>query len=113
MQLRVFNYNTHEKVHSWDAHSDYIRCIAVHPTLPYVLSGSDDMTIRLWDWDKNWKCMQVGYFIYWRSWRRSHLNIIGVLALKWYLNFFQTSYSFRHCIIDLRGTHSLYHDRYH
>ena len=59
MQLRVFNYNTHEKVHSWDAHSDYIRCIAVHPTLPYVLSGSDDMTIRLWDWDKNWKCMQV------------------------------------------------------
>jgi len=63
MQLRVFNYNTHEKVHSWDAHSDYIRCIAVHPTLPYVLSGSDDMTIRLWDWDKNWKCIQVRWFI--------------------------------------------------
>jgi coatomer subunit beta' len=59
MQLRVFNYNTHEKVHSWDAHSDYIRCIAVHPTLPYVLSGSDDMTIRLWDWEKGWKCIQV------------------------------------------------------
>ncbi|KAG0290943.1 Coatomer subunit beta', partial [Dissophora globulifera] len=59
MQLRVFNYNTHEKVHSWDAHSDYVRCIAVHPTQPYVLSGSDDMTIRLWDWEKNWKCMQT------------------------------------------------------
>lgn len=59
MQLRVFNYNTHEKVHSWDAHSDYVRCIAVHPTQPYVLSGSDDMTIRLWDWEKNWKCIQV------------------------------------------------------
>lgn len=59
MQLRVFNYNTHEKVHSWDAHSDYVRCLAVHPTQPYVLSGSDDMTIRLWDWEKNWKCIQV------------------------------------------------------
>ncbi|KAF9426090.1 hypothetical protein BGZ94_006955 [Podila epigama] len=59
MQLRVFNYNTHEKVHSWDAHSDYIRCIAVHPTQPYVLSGSDDMTIRLWDWEKGWKCIQT------------------------------------------------------
>lgn len=61
MQLRVFNYNTHEKVHSWDAHSDYIRCIGVHPTQPYVLTGSDDMTIRLWDWEKNWKCLQVQY----------------------------------------------------
>jgi len=59
MQLRVFNYNTHEKIHSWDAHSDYVRCVAVHPTQPYVLSGSDDMTIRLWDWEKNWKLVQV------------------------------------------------------
>jgi len=28
------------------------RCIAVHPTLPYILTSSDDMTIKLWDWDK-------------------------------------------------------------
>lgn len=63
-QLRVFNYNTHEKVHSWDGHSDFIRCLAVHPTQPYVLSGSDDMTIRLWDWEKSWKCMQVSQDIF-------------------------------------------------
>ena len=54
MQIRVFNYNTLEKVHTVEAHSDYIRCIAVHPTQPYILSSSDDMTIKLWDWDKKW-----------------------------------------------------------
>ncbi|KAJ1840989.1 Coatomer subunit beta', partial [Coemansia sp. RSA 486] len=34
MQLSVYNYNTHERVTAFDAHRDYIRCIAVHPTLP-------------------------------------------------------------------------------
>jgi len=41
-------------VKEWDGHVDYIRCLAVHPSLPYVLSSSDDMNIKLWDWDKNW-----------------------------------------------------------
>ena len=27
--------------------------------MPYVLSASDDMTIKLFDWDKNWDCTQV------------------------------------------------------
>jgi len=40
MQIRVFNYNTLEKVHSYEAHSDYLRCIAVHPTQPLVLTSS-------------------------------------------------------------------------
>lgn len=35
------------------------RCLAVHPTQPLVITGSDDMTIKLWDWEKGWKCMQV------------------------------------------------------
>ena len=38
----------------FEAHSDYIRCIAVHGSQPLLLSSSDDMTIRLWDWDKGW-----------------------------------------------------------
>jgi len=59
MQLRVFNYNTMEKVHAWEAHTDYIRFLEVHPSLPNILSSSDDMTIRLWDWEKNWDCIQV------------------------------------------------------
>lgn len=24
----------------------------MHPVLPYILSSSDDMLIKLWDWDK-------------------------------------------------------------
>lgn len=26
----------------------------MHPSQPLLLSSSDDMTIRLWDWEKNW-----------------------------------------------------------
>uniref|UniRef100_A0A7N6C2H7 Coatomer subunit beta' n=1 Tax=Anabas testudineus TaxID=64144 RepID=A0A7N6C2H7_ANATE len=59
MQIRVFNYNTLERVHMFEAHSDYIRCIAVHPTQPYILTSSDDMLIKLWDWDRKWLCSQV------------------------------------------------------
>ena len=58
-QLRVFNYNTHEKVAAFEAHPDYIRCLTVHPTASIVLTESDDMTIKAWDWDKAWKNIQV------------------------------------------------------
>ncbi|KAK9847761.1 Cytochrome cd1-nitrite reductase-like [Penicillium brevicompactum] len=58
-QLRVYNYNTSEKITSFEAHPDYIRSIAVHPTQPFVLTASDDMTIKLWDWEKGWKCVQI------------------------------------------------------
>lgn len=40
MLIHVFNYNTLERVHMFEAHTDYIRGIAVHPTQPYVLSCS-------------------------------------------------------------------------
>lgn len=52
--LRVYNYNTAEKLKTLEEHSDYIRTIAVHPSQPYVLSGGDDDTIRMFDWDRNW-----------------------------------------------------------
>lgn len=110
MQVRVFNYNTLERVYMFEAHSDYIRCIAVHPTQSYILTSSgrelqpphiltqtqmtslslvvcfvffccgvrllsvnqtevklrflcsvfsDDMLIKMWDWDRKWLCSQV------------------------------------------------------
>ena len=40
MLIRVFNYNTMEKVHSFEAHTDYIRSIIMHPTHPYILTSS-------------------------------------------------------------------------
>lgn len=59
MFIRVYNYNTMDKVKVFEAHTDYIRCVSVHPTLPYVLSSSDDMLIKLWDWEKGWMCTQI------------------------------------------------------
>lgn len=59
MFIRVYNYNTMDKVKHFEAHTDYIRSVAVHPTLPYVLSSSDDMLIKLWDWEKGWTCTQI------------------------------------------------------
>ncbi len=35
------------------------RSLAVHPTMPYLLSSSDDMLIKLWDWEKGWMCTQI------------------------------------------------------
>lgn len=58
-QVRIYNYNTGEKVTQFEAHPDYIRSIAVHPSLPYVLTASDDMTVKMWNWDQNWKCQQI------------------------------------------------------
>ena len=59
MHLRVYNYNTMEKVKVFEAHTDYIRSIAVHPTLPCFLTSSDDMLIKLWDWEKGFQCANV------------------------------------------------------
>ena len=40
MLIRVYNYNTLERVHQFEAHNDYIRSIAAHPTQPYLLTSS-------------------------------------------------------------------------
>lgn len=56
LQVRVYNYNTHEKVTSFEAHIDYIRSMCVHPNQPFLLTASDDMLIKLWNWEKGWKC---------------------------------------------------------
>ena len=55
LMVRVFNYNTMEKIKTWEAHTDYLRHLAVHPSLPYIITCSDDMTIKLWDWDRNFE----------------------------------------------------------
>lgn len=44
MHVRVYNYNTLERVHQFEAHSDYIRSIAVHPTQPFFLTSSGKLT---------------------------------------------------------------------
>jgi WD40 repeat protein len=55
---RVYSISTGERVHAWQPHEDYIRSITVHPTLPIILTASDDCTIKSWDWEKAWRCTQ-------------------------------------------------------
>lgn len=59
LNLRVYNYNTHHLLNQFEAHSDYIRSIAVHPSQPIILSCGDDMVIKAWDWEKGWRCVGV------------------------------------------------------
>lgn len=57
--IRVYNYDTMEMIKDIEAHTDYIRSLIIHLTLPYVLSSSDDKLIKLWDWEKDWICSKV------------------------------------------------------
>lgn len=59
MHIHIYNYNTMERIKSFEAHTDYIRSLAIHPSKPYVLSSSDDMYIKLWDWEADWECRRV------------------------------------------------------
>ena len=53
--MQVYNYTTSEKIKTINAHADYIRAVIVHPQKPFVISCSDDLTIKVWDWEKNWR----------------------------------------------------------
>jgi coatomer subunit beta' len=55
-KIRVYNYNTSEKLKTISGeHTDFIRHLIVHPSLPYVFSCGDDDKIYMYDWDKEWK----------------------------------------------------------
>jgi hypothetical protein len=45
--VRVFNYNTLERVAAFEAHSDYVRCIAVHPAQPFILVRTRPLLCRI------------------------------------------------------------------
>lgn len=37
--------------HSLQSHTGAVNCIAFHPTFSSIASGSDDCTIKVWDWE--------------------------------------------------------------
>ncbi|KAB8233038.1 WD40 repeat domain-containing protein [Aspergillus alliaceus] len=37
--------------YSLESHRDKINCVAFHPTFSSIASGSDDCTIKIWDWE--------------------------------------------------------------
>ena len=36
-RIRIYNYATKAMVKGWEAHSDYIRYIEIHPTKPLIM----------------------------------------------------------------------------
>ncbi|QSS59479.1 WD domain-containing protein [Histoplasma capsulatum] len=42
---------THPPRYSLESHRDTINCIAFHPKFSSLASGSDDFTIKIWDWE--------------------------------------------------------------
>ena len=55
-KIRVYNYNTSEKMKTISGeHTDFIRHLIVHPSLPYVFSCGDNDKIYMYDWDKDWQ----------------------------------------------------------
>ena len=55
--VRCFNYNTGDKVTAFKALTDYLRWR--YTQHPYILTSSDDMSIKLWDWSKGWQNTQI------------------------------------------------------
>ncbi|KAH7320271.1 WD40-repeat-containing domain protein [Stachybotrys elegans] len=37
--------------HSLESHRDTVNCVAFHPVFSSIASGSDDCTIKIWDWE--------------------------------------------------------------
>ena len=82
--IRVFNYNTMEKIKEFEAHTDFIRTLAVHPSLPIVFSSSDDFSIKMWDWEKNWESTKFEghtHFVMWLSINPKDLNTFASASL--------------------------------
>ncbi|XP_030855459.1 striatin-3 isoform X2 [Strongylocentrotus purpuratus] len=55
--IRFFDNNSGKMVHSMVAHLDAVTCLAVDPNGLYLLSGSHDSSIRLWNLDSK-TCVQ-------------------------------------------------------
>lgn len=85
LMIRIFNYNTCQLEHQFEAHTDYIRNISVHPTKPLFISTGDDMTARLWNWDKNFQmehCYdQHAHYVMNASWSPSDPNVFATSCL--------------------------------
>lgn len=58
-KVRVFNYNTLEKVKEFEAHSDFVRAIVVHPQESYIITCSDDASIKVWDYEKGFSVFRT------------------------------------------------------
>ncbi|GMS96501.1 hypothetical protein PENTCL1PPCAC_18676, partial [Pristionchus entomophagus] len=57
--VRVYDYGTGECLSEFEAHGDFVRSIAVHPTHSFILTCGDDGVIKQWNWDIDWQLEQT------------------------------------------------------
>lgn len=72
-QWRRLKYTSIEINKAFEAHTDYIRFLVVHPTQQYLLSASDDSTIKLWDMENNFNLIRT---------LDDHLNYVMMMSLN-------------------------------
>ena len=54
----MWNYKLRRCLFTLLGHLDYIRTVAFHPEYPWIVSASDDQTIRIWNWQSR-NCISV------------------------------------------------------
>ncbi len=56
--VQVWNYKLRRCLFTLLGHLDYIRTVQFHQEYPWVVSASDDQTIRIWNWQSR-TCISV------------------------------------------------------
>ena len=56
--LQVWNYKQRRCIFTLLGHLDYIRTTVFHHEYPWILSASDDQTVRIWNWQSR-NCISV------------------------------------------------------
>jgi WD40 repeat protein len=56
--LQVWNYKLRRCLFTLLGHLDYIRTVQFHSEYPWIVSASDDQTIRTWNWQSR-QCVSV------------------------------------------------------
>jgi coatomer subunit alpha len=56
-KIKVWNFK--HALYTLSGHLDYVRTVEFHPNdLPWILSCSDDQTIRIWNWQSR-NCLAI------------------------------------------------------
>lgn len=58
MPAQVWNYKLRRCLFTLLGHLDYIRTVQFHNEYPWIVSASDDQTIRIWNWQSR-TCISV------------------------------------------------------
>jgi len=60
--VQVWNYKQRKCLFTLMGHLDYVRTAFFHHEYPWVLSASDDQTIRVWNWQsRTCICVLTGH----------------------------------------------------